>query len=212
MDVSGSMSGRRYELAKEAIENFTKEREGDSFGLTLFGSHQIRWIPLTKDLAAIRNAMPFANPDRQPIHMSGTLIGAALTFCRENIIAEATEGDRMVILVSDGASSDLGAGQETEIADQLVDERITVYHIHVAEDDIPPEVIEIARATGGEAFAATDAKSLKSVFSHIDRMRPAKYKSVGTVPMDHFKPFAIVIVCLLGVHMIGLLGLRYTPW
>ena len=36
------------------------------FGLTLFGSHQIRWIPLTKDLKAIRNAMPFADPERQP--------------------------------------------------------------------------------------------------------------------------------------------------
>jgi Ca-activated chloride channel homolog len=74
MDVSGSMSGGRYRMASKAITDFTTAREGDAFGLTLFGSHQIRWIPLTKDLKAIRNAMPFADPERQPIHMSGTAI------------------------------------------------------------------------------------------------------------------------------------------
>lgn len=212
MDVSGSMVGPRYESAREAIESFTLAREGDAFGLTIFGSHQIRWIPLTKDLTAIRNAMPFANPEHQPIHMAGTSIGAALKFCHENMVLEATEGDRLIILVSDGASSDLGAGQENQIADTLRDSGITVYHIHVAGDDIPAEVMEIARVTGGQAFAAQDARSLKAVFAHIDRMRPAKFRSVGTVPMDHFRPFAVAALCLLGVHTVGLLGMRYTPW
>lgn len=212
MDVSGSMMGPRYEMAREAIENFTKERTGDAFGLTIFGSEQMRWIPLTKDLSAIRNAMPFADPERQPIHMGGTRIGAALKFCAENMAVEAAEGDRLIILVSDGASSDLGNGQEFEISEMLQAARITVYHIHVAEDDIPQEVVEIARATGGEAFAATDPGSLKGVFAHIDRMRPASFKSKGTVPMDHFGPFAAVALGLLGVHLLGLLGLRYTPW
>jgi Ca-activated chloride channel family protein len=212
MDVSGSMSGPRYQMAREAIESFTKAREGDAFGLTIFGSSQMRWIPLTKDLAAIRNAMPFANPDHQPIHMAGTLIGAALKFCHDNMILEATEGDRLIILVSDGASSDLGAGQENEIAELLTNDRITVYHIHVAEDDIPQEVVTLARGTGGEAFAAHDSASLKAVFTHIDRMRPAAFKPRGTVPMDHFYPFAVIALCLLGVHLVGLLGMRYTPW
>jgi hypothetical protein len=30
--------------------------------------------------------------------------------------------------------------------------------------------------------------------------------------MDHFWPFAIAAGCLLGIHMIGLLGVRHTPW
>lgn len=229
MDVSGSMTGHRYEMAREAIESFTKARQGDAFGLTIFGSMQMRWIPLTKDLAAIRNAMPFANPEHQPIHMSGTLIGAALKFCRENMLQEAavaeetarangqkptakSQGDRMIILVSDGDSSDLGHGEEYEIADLLKEAGITLYHIHVAEDDIPPEVVQLARGTGGDAFAAHDAKSLKAVFDHIDRMRPARFQSRGTVPMDHFAPFAAVALCFLGVHVVGLLGMRYTPW
>lgn len=212
MDVSGSMSGTRYRTASKAIEDFTLAREGDAFGLTLFGSHQIRWIPLTKDLRAIRNAMPFADPERQPPHMGGTAIAAALRFCKANMEAEAQEGDRMIVLISDGMSSDLGGGQNTELGDELMQAGITLYHIHVAEDDVPAEVIDLAHASGGEAFAASDAESLKQVFRHIDRMKPAKFKAVGTIPLDHFRPLALLALALVGVHMLGLLGLRYTPW
>lgn len=212
MDVSGSMSGPRYRLASKAIEEFTRAREGDAFGLTLFGSFQIRWIPLTKDLQAIRNAMPFANPDNQPFFMGGTAIAAALKFCRENMDAEALEGDRLIILVSDGFSFDLGGGQNEDLGDVLREAGITVYHIHVAEDPVPSEIVDLARATGGEALQATDTESIRQIFRHIDRMKPAKFKAAGTVPMDYFRPFSLAALALAGVHLLGLLGARYTPW
>lgn len=215
VDVSGSMMGERYQLAREAIIDFTKKREGDAFGLTLFGTGQMRWIPLTRDLDAIRNAMPFADPERQPSHMGGTLIGAALEFCRANIEAETTEqpGDRIIILVSDGMSADLGEGQEDEIADHLRESGITLYHIHVAEgEDIPAEVVDLARSTGGEAMAASDPAAIQQVFRHIDRMKPAKFNSPSAIPMDDFLPFALVALGLVGAHLLGLFGARYTPW
>ncbi len=213
LDVSGSMSiDDRYPMARKAIEEFVAAREGDAFGLTIFGSRQIRWTPLTKDLAAVTNALPFANPDRQPRHMSGTMIGAALRFCRDNMITEAEAGDRMIILVSDGASADLEGDQPTEIADELNDENIRVYHIHISKDEIPESVVDIARATGGDAFQASDAASLRAVFKHIDRMRPAEFRTLGSVPLDFFRPFALVALGFLALHVLGLLGLRYTPW
>lgn len=212
MDVSGSMMGPRYQLASQAIQDFTKFREGDAFGLTLFGSHQIRWIPLTKDLKAVRNAMPFADPDRQPPHMGGTAIGAALRFCKNNMEVEAPEGDRLIILVSDGMSSDLSGGEADAIASELKEANITVYHIHVAEDDVPSDVVDLARQTGGDAMQATDPETIKQVFRHIDRMKPARFRAVGTVPMDHFEPFALAALVFASLHTIGLLGLRYTPW
>jgi Ca-activated chloride channel homolog len=213
MDVSGSMGvGDRYGMAKDAIGNFVNEREGDAFGLTIFGSHQIRWTPLTKDLNAVRNALPFADPRRQPLHMGGTRIGAALRFCRENMIYESEPGDRMIILVSDGASSDLDAGAIDDIANELQDANITLFHIHVAEDAIPQEVVDIAERTGGQAFEASDRTALARVFKRIDAMKPARYIPQGTVPLDFFFPFAIAAVGLLVVHVLGLFGMRYTPW
>ncbi len=213
LDVSGSMSGPRYRLASKAITEFTNAREGDALGLTMFGSHQIRWIPLTRDLSAIRNALPFADPEHQPIHMSGTAIAAALRFCKANMEAEALGGDRLILMVSDGDSSDLDNGENEKVAEELKSAGITLYHIHVAEDEpIPGEVVDMANATGGGAFAAADADSTKQVFRHIDKMRPAKFAQAGTIPMDHFKPFAIAALVLAGLHTLGLLGARYTPW
>ncbi|MFO0962582.1 MAG: vWA domain-containing protein [Phycisphaerales bacterium] len=211
-DVSGSMSGRNYQLASKAVEDFTRAREGDAFGLTLFGVAQIRWLPLTKDLQAIRNALPFANPDYMPSHMGGTAIGAAVQFCKRNMLAEATQGDKLIVLVSDGMSFDLGNGEETEIGNELKDAGIVLYHIHIDESDVPAPIVELAQTTGGDAFAATDAASMSAIFRHIDRMKPARFAPVGTVPMDDFRPFATVLLALLGAHAIGLLALRYTPW
>lgn len=212
LDVSGSMTGRNYQLATKAVEEFTRAREGDAFGLTLFGVAQIRWLPLTKDLQAIRNALPFANPENQPSHMGGTAIGAALRFCRANMVAEAQQGDRLIVLVSDGMSADLGGGEETAVGEELRDAGITVYHIHIDESSVPTEVVDLTQITGGDAFAATDAQSIKAVFRHIDRMKPAKFAPVGTVPLDEFRPFAIAALGLLALHAIGLLFARYTPW
>lgn len=213
MDVSGSMTAdNRYEMAKEAIESFTYAREGDAVGFTIFGTQQVRWTPLTKDLDTIRRALPFANPRHQPPHMGGTMIGAALRFCRDNMLAEAEEGDRLIVLVSDGVSFDINSANAGEVADDLVDAGITLYHIHVGTSSVPQDVAEIANATGGEAFVATDETGLKRIFNHIDVMQPARFKPATAIPMDFFSPFATAGLIALGAHLVGLLGMRYTPW
>lgn len=214
VDVSGSMTiGRRYEMAIEAVENFVDSREGDAFGLTLFGSYPIRWVPLTKDLDSIRNALPFADPGRQPMHMGGTRIGTALQFCHGNMAVEAEEGDRMIILVSDGVSSDLGdSSAALVLADELRASNIVVYHVHVGNGMVPGVVQNLARETGGEAFVATDRKGLERVFRHIGQLRPDRFEPGGTVPMDFFLPFAAMSLVALGAHVVGLFGARYTPW
>ena len=144
LDVSGSMGGRRYEMASEAVEEFIDAREGDAFGLTLFGSHQIRWTPLTTDLDAIRQALPFANPRNQPMHMVGTMIGAALEFCHDNMIREADQGDRMIVLVSDGFSADLASsGAQAESGEMLKSAQITLYHVHVGSGAVPTSVADL---------------------------------------------------------------------
>jgi Ca-activated chloride channel family protein len=213
-DVSGSMSsGRRYEMARDAVVEFIDARDGDAFGLTLFGSYPIRWVPLTRDLEAIRNALPFADPQRQPMHMGGTRIGRALEFCLGNMVVESEDGDRMIILVSDGVSSDLSdSGAALALADDLNASNIMVHHVHVGNGSVPAVVQDLARETGGEAFVATDSKGLERVFEQISRLRPDRFAPGGTVPMDFFAPFAVLGLVGLGGHLVGLCWGRYTPW
>jgi Ca-activated chloride channel family protein len=214
MDVSGSMSvGNRYDMASTAITKFVDARPGDAFGLTLFGSHAIRWVPLTEDLDVIRNAMPFANPRRQPSHMGGTRIGHALNFALGNMMNEATEGDRMIVLVSDGVSSDLNSTTTAmDIADDLKANDVTVYHVHVGTGSVPGVVQDLARETGGEAFVATNQRSLDNVFAHIDRLQPERFHRGGTVPVDFYLPFSIAGLIAAAGHVLGLGGMRFTPW
>ncbi len=212
LDVSGSMGGRNYELASKAIEEFTRAREGDAFGLTMFGVEQVRWLPLTTDLQAVRDALPFADPMNQPSHMGGTMIGAALRFCARNMVAEAKDGDRLIVLVSDGQSGDLSGGAAREIGQELREAGIVVYHVHIDESAVPADVEDLVEETGGEAFATADASSMRAVFAHIDRMKPARFAPAGTVPLDHLRPFAVAALALLGVQAVGLLGMRYVPW
>jgi Ca-activated chloride channel family protein len=216
LDVSGSMmspfgSGTRSDKALEAIVEFTNFRKGDAFGLTVFGTDVLHWVPVTKDLRALQSAVPFLDPRRMPTYMGGTRIGHALRSVKK-ILAARPEGDRMVILISDGQSFDLSGGVAEKIGNELAQENIVMFYIHVAEGSPQDETFTIANITGGQAFAADDPSALKEVFRRIDAMKPARLKPSTAEPADFFRPFAIAGLVIAGLHMLGLCGLRFTPW
>ena len=216
MDVSGSMQspfgdGTRSDKAIEAIKDFTTYRKGDAFGLTIFGSDVLHWTPVTRDLSALRLSAPFLRPERMPSYLWGTQIARALQACQKVLTAEP-EGDRMVVLISDGQSSDLGGGKAEELGNALSADRITVYYIHVAEGQPQNETFTIASLTGGQAFAAGDPAALKEVFQHIDRMQPAKLRPGTPEYTDFVWPIALAGLSLAGLQLITSFGLRYTPW
>ena len=217
LDVSGSMTasfgdGDRYDAAMEAINGFIDYREGDAFGLTVFGGHFLHWIRLTSDPSAFRYATEFLGPRRLPHWFSGgTSIGMALEECMK-LLVEREEGDRMIILVSDGQSADLYGGRDAQIAADLAANDITVYGIHIAPGSPPAEVATIAGRTGGEIFAAGDPAALDAVFARIDEMQETEIEKVAAESMDHFKPYAIAGGSLLGLLALSLFGLRFTPW
>jgi hypothetical protein len=116
------------------------------------------------------------------------------------------------VLVSDGQSGDLSGGAAREIGQELRDAGIVVYHVHIDESAVPQDVEDLVEETGGEAFATTDAASMRAIFAHIDRMKPARFAPAGTVPLDDFRPFALAALALVAIHAVGLLGMRYVPW
>lgn len=218
VDVSGSMTadfgeGSRYDAAMEAINGFLDYRDGDAFGLTFFGNNVLHWCPLTNDTSAFRCAPPFMDPKRGtlPPWFGGTSIGKALNACRD-VLASREEGDRMIILISDGYSSDLSGGQDEVIADRLKKSGVVVYGVHVASGNVPGEVLNIASLTGGEMFAAGDPAALETVFQRIDEMQVAELEKVAGEQLDDFELWCLLGLAALALHALLQLFLRATPW
>lgn len=215
LDVSGSMTapfgeGSRYDGAMKSLNEFLSFRKGDAFGLTFFGSNTINWCPLTTDVSAIKCSPPFMRPEMAPPWMGGTEIAKALRYCRK-VLNERTEGDRMVVLISDGDSFDL-YGVADELAKDLTKDRISVFAILIGVGAIQEEITEITQKTGGEAFIAGDPEALKSIFKKIDQLKQAKMAKKIAEAKDDFRPYCVAGMVLLGLQLCMGLGLRYTPW
>jgi len=218
IDVSGSMTasfgeGTRYDASMQAINEFLDFRKGDAFGLTFFGVGVLHWVPLTTDVSAFRCAPPFMNPKNpgHPSWLGGTMIGKALLECRK-VLNSREEGDRMIVLISDGSSFDLSGDAGVEIASKLKQDGITVYAVHIASGNPPTPIIEITSRTGGEIFTPGDQTGLESVFRRIDEMQETRLEKVAAETTDNFVPFSIAGLSLLGLSTLSLFGLRYTPW
>ena len=221
LDVSGSMSTpaggfmmrggpSRYEAAMEAINEFCDYRKGDAFGLTIFGSEYLHWLPPTKELSAIKFVMPFANPGRLPPWFGGTMIAQALWGCRDQLI-KTPEGDRLIILVTDGQSSDFGGGRDRQVAEDLKNAAIRVFAVVIGVEP-SAGVPTSCSTTGGKAFRAGDPAAMDAIFHEIDRMQKAHFQTVAPDWVDCFRPIALAGLALAGLFGLAQLGLRYTPW
>ncbi len=220
VDVSGSMSmafgskGTRFEAAVEAAREFCSFRKGDAFGLTIFGTETIHWVPPTKELSAIVNATQYIRPENMPPWMGGTLIGNALRSCRAEL-ARTKEGDRAVILISDGESADFSNGGDRAVAEELAASGVRVYGIMVggAEGGMGSGGMEtVAAGTGGKSFNADDRAALEGIFREIDGMQKAHFKQVTADWVDNYRPLSIAGLVATSLFGLSMLGLRYTPW
>lgn len=215
VDVSGSMTaafgeGTRYDASMKAIDAFLDFRKGDAFGLTFFGDAFVHWVPLTTDASAIKCAPPFMRPEVAPPAFGGTSIAKALQGCKKEL-ARRDEGDKMIVLVSDGFSYDL-PGNDQEIAREMNAAGVAVFCVIVGGFEPQAEIVNISRLTGGEAFRADDPEALPALFRKIDAMKPARVTPTMVETVDYFEPFALAGAVLLALGTAALYGLRYTPW
>ena len=130
-----------------------------------------------------------------------------------DVMIEREEGDRMIVLFSDGQSGDFGGGNDVRIAEKLAANDIKLFAIHVADGGIPPQIQTVSGITGGAAFSAGDPKGLEEVFKSIDAMTETKIEKISAESMDNFRPYSIAGLTVLGLSMIMMVtGARYTPW
>jgi Ca-activated chloride channel family protein len=220
LDISYSMTtpfgdGSRYDAAVKALEEFVTYRKGDAFGLTFFGNNNLHWVPLTSDVSALRCSAPFMRPENVPPWFNGTEIARAVRACAQ-VLCERQEGDRMILLVTDGDSNDiddLRNGNEEQVARELKANNISVYAVIIGQPEIQDEIVTLTQLTGGDAFlGGDDTNALKTVFRRIDEMKQTRVEKTIGETLDDFYPWSIAGLAFLGVGMTSLFGLRYTPW
>ncbi|QDU92858.1 vWA domain-containing protein [Lignipirellula cremea] len=225
LDTSGSMNEAfgdrvkadgnqftRFDAAMEAIDQFTQRREGDAFGLSIFTRKVIHWAPLTTDLSAIRLSTPFVRPGAFPLEWwDGTLIGNAILTCAD-LLEERSEGDRMLILLTDGESSDLQGELALQAGQKLQEKNITLYAISVRAESYSEDLSRVCELSGGRLFESGDVPALQAVFQEIDQLQRAKLASAQTRWLQFDRPFAWAGLFLLALQQLAALGLRYAPW
>lgn len=224
MDVSTSMLARdlypdRINASKDIAVEFLSQRKSDRIGIVVFAGESFTQCPLTTDKRTLINLMNEVSTD---IIDDGTAIGNGLATAVARL-AESDARSRVVILLTDGVnnSGEVAPQMATEIAKQY---GIRVYTIGVGKEGMAkypvmtpwgvqlqdvkveidePLLKEIAQATGGKYFRATDNTTLAEIYNEINQMETGRTTITDVVTYEEL--FMMYVLLALGALMMELL-------
>ena len=224
MDVSTSMLARdftpdRINASKDIAIEFISQRPSVRMGIVVFAGESFTQCPLTTDRATLINMMKEVQTD---LIEDGTAIGNGL----ETAVARMKDSDakrRVVILLTDGVNNrgEISPQMAAEIAKTY---GIRVYTIGVGANGMAPYPVmtpwgvevqnvkveideallsEIADATGGRYFRATDNTKLAEIYSEINKMEKAR-TTVDSFPVykELFGRYALLALLALLLELV----------
>ena len=224
MDVSTSMLARdftpdRINASKDIAIEFIAQRPSDRMGIVVFAGESFTQCPLTTDRATLINMMKEVQTD---LIEDGTAIGNGLA----TAVARMKDSDaksRAVILLTDGVNNrgDISPQMAAEIAKTY---GVRVYTIGVGANGMAPYPVmtpwgvevqnvkveideallsEIADATGGRYFRATDNTKLAEIYSEINKMEKAR-TTVDSFPVykELFGMYALLALLALLLELL----------
>jgi Ca-activated chloride channel family protein len=225
IDVSGSMlsedfSPNRMEAAKQEAIEFVNHRPTDRIGVVIFSGESYTLCPITTDHAAVITQI---NAVRPGLLMDGTAIGSGLATGVERLKSSSSKS-KIIILMTDGVNNMGLIDPQTakEIAKAM---NVKVYTIGIGTNGYASIPIgngqhsqekvaidekllkDIASATGGQYFRATDNASLDQIYKNIDQLEKSKVEITTYERFsEQFLPFALAALGLLVMEAL----LRYT--
>jgi Ca-activated chloride channel family protein len=196
LDLSGSMRAmdfrpNRFEVARNVAREFVSQREHDRIGLVVFAGEAYTQCPLSLDHQLLDQLLAGLALGKME---EGTAIGLAMA-TGLNRLKESQAESRILILLTDGVNNS-GLDPRTAMS-MAADLGVKVYTIGVGTDqgvapmpvstpwgeqirqvqvEIDEKLLaEIAEATGGKAFRATDEEELKQIYAEIDKLESTEY-------------------------------------
>ena len=224
MDVSTSMLAEdlkpnRIEAAKQVAAEFVAGRPNDNIGLSIFAGEAFTQCPMTTDHASLLNLLQNVRTDiaARGLIEDGTAIGMGLANAVSRL-KESKAKSKVVILLTDGSNNrgDISPMTAAEIAKSL---GIRVYTIGVGTNKVAPypmpvaggvqyvnipveidnkTLSEIAAATDGDFYLATNTKELRNIYKEIDQLEKSKLNvKKFSKKYEAYQPFALVAVLAL---------------
>ena len=229
MDVSTSMlaedlSPNRIEAAKQVAAEFIAERPNDNIGLTIFAGEAFTQCPMTTDHASLLSLLQNVRTDiaQRGLIEDGTAIGMGLANAVSRL-KDSKAKSRVVILLTDGSNNrgDLSPMTAAEIAKSL---GIRVYTIGVGTNDMAPYPMpvaggiqyinikaeidtetlrDIAAATDGSFYRATNNKELKQIYKEIDKLEKSRMNvKQFSKRYEAYQPYAMAAILLLLIEIL----------
>ena len=224
MDVSTSMLAEdlkpnRIEAAKQVAAEFIAGRPNDNIGLSIFAGEAFTQCPMTTDHASLMNLLQNVRTDiaARGLIEDGTAIGMGLANAVSRL-KDSKAKSKVVILLTDGSNNrgDISPMTAAEIAKSL---GIRVYTIGVGTNKVAPYPMpvaggvqyvnipveidnkmlsEIAAATEGDFYRATNTKELRKIYQEIDRLEKSKLNvKQFSKKYEAYQPFALIAVLAL---------------
>ena len=224
MDVSTSMLAEdlrpnRIEAAKQVAAEFIIGRPNDNIGLTIFAGEAFTQCPMTTDHASLLNLLQGVRTDiaARGLIEDGTAIGMGLANAVSRL-KDSKAKSRVVILLTDGSNNrgDLSPMTAAEIAKSL---GIRVYTIGVGTNGTAPYPMQVAGgvqyvsvpveidsktlsniavATEGDFYRATNNRELQNIYKEIDKLEKSKLNvKKFSKRYEAYQPFALAAVLIL---------------
>ncbi|MBR4729313.1 MAG: VWA domain-containing protein [Prevotella sp.] len=229
MDVSTSMLAEdlkpnRIEAAKQVAAEFIAGRPNDNIGLSIFAGEAFTQCPMTIDHASLLNLLHNVRTDiaARGLIEDGTAIGMGLANAVSRL-KDSKAKSKVVILLTDGSNNrgDISPMTAAEIAKSM---GIRVYTIGVGTNKVAPypmpvaggvqyvnipveidnqTLSEIAAATDGDFYRATNNKELRKIYQEIDKLEKSKLNvKQFSKKYEAYQPFAIVAVLALLLELL----------
>ena len=218
IDVSTSMLAEdlkpnRIEAAKAVASEFIIGRPNDNIGLSIFAGEAFTQCPMTTDHASLLSLWQNVRTDiaARGLISDGTAIGMGLANAVTRLKGSKAKS-KVVILLTDGSNNmgDISPMTAAEIAQSL---GIRVYTIGVGTNKVAPYpmpvaggvqyvnmpveidtkmLADIAAATEGDFYRATNTAELKNIYKEIDRLEKSKLNvKKFSKRYEAYQPFAL---------------------
>jgi Ca-activated chloride channel family protein len=232
IDVSASMLAKdlkpnRLEALKDVASEFIKGRSNDRIGLVEYAGESYTKTPITSDKAIVLRSLKSIKYNT--IIEGGTAIGMGLA-TSVNRLKDSKAQSKVIILLTDGVNNSgfidprtaselaveygiktytIGLGTNgMALSPVAIDSRTGRFQYGRIQVEIDEELLkEIANATGGKYFRATNNEKLEDIYKEINKLEKTEIEEFKFYNYEEkYRPFLLLAGLLLLLELL----LRFT--